>query len=402
VNKSAGANGPYNPVITGTGSAVPSKTLTNEDFTKIVNTSDEWITTRTGIKVRHVAGEGETTATLSAEAARKALAAADLDAEDVELIIVATVTPEMVFPSTACFVQDMIGAKNAWAFDLAAACSGFVYGLSIVQQFIHAGRYRNALVIGAETLTRITDYDDRASCVLFGDGAGAVVVEASQEGPLGIIYSTSASDGSAWSSLTCEAYGSRYPVGKPLDDPKKTLMYINGREVYQLAIRRIVEIVNDCLDHCDSGTIDARQISHPNLTPGHAGTGIAGGDNGISLVMRSHSRHNGNRAFPFFPQGLYRRLIHTDNLWCVNNSDRVVGGIAQCQLLFDTILHADQDKLIIGVKHFICFQRALNNFIGCVVATHSVNCDTHCQPAASLPSFNVIFGFTNPQLSQAA
>ena len=258
MNKSIGNNGPYNPVITGTGSAVPVKTLTNADFTKIVDTSDKWITTRTGIKVRHVVGEGETTATLSAEAARKALADADLDADDVELIIVATITPEMVFPSTACFVQDMIGAKNAWAFDLAAACSGFVYGLSIVQQFISTGRYRNAVVIGAETLTRITDYDDRASCVLFGDGAGAVIVEASQKGPPGIIYSTSASDGSAWASLKCEAYGSRYPVSKPLDDPKKALMYINGREVYQLAIRRIVEIVNDCLEHCDLKAEDVK------------------------------------------------------------------------------------------------------------------------------------------------
>ncbi len=258
MNKSAGANGPYNPVITGTGSAVPVKKLTNADFMKIIDTSDEWITSRTGIKVRHIAGEGETTATLSAEAAKKALKEADLDAEEVELIIVATITPEMVFPSTACFVQDMIGAKSAWAFDLAAACSGFVYALSIVQQFINAGRYRNALVIGAETLTRITDYDDRASCVLFGDGAGAVVIEASQKGPLGIMYSTSASDGSAWSSLKCEAYGSRYPVSKPLDDPKKALMYINGREVYQLAIRRIVEIVNDCLDHCNLKTEDIK------------------------------------------------------------------------------------------------------------------------------------------------
>ncbi len=251
MNKSAGANGPYNPVITGTGSAVPVKKLTNADFMKIIDTSDEWITSRTGIKVRHIAGEGETTATLSAEAAKKALKEADLDAEEVELIIVATITPEMVFPSTACFVQDMIGAKSAWAFDLAAACSGFVYALSIVQQFINAGRYRNALVIGAETLTRITDYDDRASCVLFGDGAGAVVVEGSKKGPRGIMYSTSASDGSAWLSLKCQAYGSRYPAGKPLDDPKKIYMDIRGREIYQLAVRRIVELVSDCLDHCN-------------------------------------------------------------------------------------------------------------------------------------------------------
>jgi 3-oxoacyl-[acyl-carrier-protein] synthase-3 len=259
VNKSSiRSNGTYNPVITGTGSFLPAKTLTNEDFTRMMDTSDKWITTRTGIKVRHVASDDETTATLSAEAAKRALTDADLDPEEVELIIVATITPEMVFPSTACFVQDMIGAKNAWAFDLAAACSGFVYGLSIVQQFINTGRYRNALVIGAETLTRITDYDDRASCVLFGDGAGAVVVERSQSGPLGIMYSTSASDGSSWSSLKCQAYGSRYPVGKPLDDPKKALMYINGREVYQLAIRRIVEIVNDCLDHCNLKTEDIK------------------------------------------------------------------------------------------------------------------------------------------------
>ena len=248
----------YRAVIAGHGSFVPAKLLTNEDLAKMVDTTDEWITTRTGIKVRHITTDKETTAFLATEAAKRALAEAQLDGDKVELIIVATITPEMVFPSTACFVQDMIGAKNAWAFDLAAACSGFVYGLSIVQQFINTGRYKNALVIGAETLTRITDYDDRASCVLFGDGAGAVVIEASKNGPLGIMYSTSASDGSAWSSLKCEAYGSRYPASKPLDDPKKALMYINGREVYQLAIRRIVEIVNDCLEHCKLKTEDVK------------------------------------------------------------------------------------------------------------------------------------------------
>ncbi len=251
MNKDACSNGPYNPVITGTGSAVPVKKLTNDDFTKIIDTSDEWITSRTGIKVRHVAGEGETTATLSAEAAKKALKEAGLDADQVDLIIVATITPEMVFPSTACFVQETIGAKNAWAFDLAAACSGFVYALSIAQQFIQSGRYRNAIVIGAETLTRITDYDNRASCILFGDGAGAVVVEGSKDGPLGIMYSTLASDGGGWASLKCQAYGSLHPASKPLDDPKMIYMDIRGREVYQLAVRRIVELVNDCLSCCN-------------------------------------------------------------------------------------------------------------------------------------------------------
>jgi 3-oxoacyl-[acyl-carrier-protein] synthase-3 len=247
--------GSFNAVIAGTGSFVPEKTLTNEDFTKIVDTSDEWITSRTGIKVRHIAADDETTATLSAEAAKRALKDAGLKPTDIELIIIATITPEMVFPSTACFVQDMIGAKNAWAFDLSAACSGFVYGISIARQFIISGRYKNAMVIGAETLSKITDYEDRNSCVLFGDGAGAVVVKSSNDGALGIMYSCSASDGGGWESLNCQAYGSRYPAGKALDDPKKVYMNIKGREIYQLAVRRIVELVNDCMEKCNL-TID--------------------------------------------------------------------------------------------------------------------------------------------------
>jgi len=248
--------GPYNAVIAGTGSFVPAKTLTNEDFTKIVETSDEWITTRTGIKVRHIAADNETTAILASNAARIALEDAGLEPEEIELIIVATITPEMVFPSTACFVQDMIGASSAWAFDLSAACSGFVYALSTARQFITSGRYKNALVIGAETLSKITDYEDRNSCVLFGDGAGAVVVRRRSKGPLGIIYSSSSSDGGGWTSLNCQAYGSRYPASKPLDDPRKIYMTINGREVYQLAVRRIVELVTDCLERCNLTTQD--------------------------------------------------------------------------------------------------------------------------------------------------
>ena len=245
------SGGKYKAVIRGTGSYVPAKTLTNDDLAKIVDTSDEWIMTRTGIKVRHIASDEETTAMFAAEASKKALADARLEAKDIELIIVATITPEMVFPSTACFVQDMIGAINAWAFDLQAACSGFVYGLSIVEQFLSSGRYKNALVIGAETLSKITNYEDRGSCILFGDGAGAVIVERTMESPAGIMYSTSSSDGSGWKSLKCEAYGSRYPAGKPLDDPKKAYMDINGKEVYHLAVRRIVELVHECLEQCN-------------------------------------------------------------------------------------------------------------------------------------------------------
>ncbi|MHC4456019.1 MAG: beta-ketoacyl-ACP synthase III [Planctomycetota bacterium] len=253
---------PYRAVITGCGSFAPAKTLTNEELAKMVDTSDEWITTRTGIKVRHITTDNETTAFLATEAAKRALADANLDAGNLEIIIVATITPEMVFPSTASFVQRELGAKKAWVFDLCAACSGFIYSLGIVQQFLESGRFKNALVIGAETLTKITDWSDRTSCVLFGDGAGAVVLERHNDGR-GIIYSTMSSDGDRWEALNCQAYGSRYPADKKLDDPKKIYMEIKGREVYQQAVRRIVETVTKCLNHCGFSIDDIRMvISH--------------------------------------------------------------------------------------------------------------------------------------------
>jgi 3-oxoacyl-[acyl-carrier-protein] synthase-3 len=256
-SKKANMDCAFRAVIAGTGSAIPQKQLTNEDLTKMVETSDEWITTRTGIKVRHIAAEDQTTASLSTEAAKKALQQAGILAEDLELIIVATVTPEMVFPATACFVQDQLGAKKAWAFDLSAACSGFVYALSIAQQFVINGKYDNILVIGAETLSKITDYKDRTSCILFGDGAGAAVVKRGDiNGSRGIFYSTSGSDGSGWRSLNCPAYGSRYPADKPLENPNDIYMQINGREVYQLAVRKIVETIEDCMANCNLSTDD--------------------------------------------------------------------------------------------------------------------------------------------------
>jgi 3-oxoacyl-[acyl-carrier-protein] synthase-3 len=169
----------------------------------------------------------------------------------------------MVFPSTASFVQKQLRAKKAWVFDLAAACSGFIYGISIVQQFIGSGRYKNALLIGAETLTKITDWTDRKSCILFGDGAGAMVIERGDNKDSGILYSTLHSDGDFWEALNCQAFGSRNPANKPLDDPNKIFMQINGRQVYQQAIRRIVETVTDCLDHCNLTMDDiAMMISH--------------------------------------------------------------------------------------------------------------------------------------------
>jgi 3-oxoacyl-[acyl-carrier-protein] synthase-3 len=226
----------------------------------MVDTSDEWISTRTGIQRRHISSEKESTADLATEAAKKALAMAAINHAKLDLIIVATITPEMVFPSTACFVQARLGSFSAWAFDLMAACSGFIYGISIAQQFIESGRIRNALIIGAETLTKITNYKDRTSCILFGDGAGAVVLEGKPREKndvvqSGVIYSTMYADGSNWQALNCQAYGSRNPVSRPLDDPKKVYMEIKGREVYQQAVRRIVETVSECLEKCNL-TID--------------------------------------------------------------------------------------------------------------------------------------------------
>ena len=253
----------FRAVIAGHGSFAPAKLLTNDELAEMVDTSDEWITTRTGVKVRHITEDNESTAFLATEAAKKALAEAKLDGRDLELIIVATITPEMVFPSTASFVQRALKAKKAWVFDLSAACSGFVYSLSIVQQFIESGRLNNALVIGAETLTKITDWTDRASCILFGDGAGAVVLQKKEDGRRGILYSTMHSDGNRWEALNCQAYGSRHPVSRKLDDPKKIYMQIKGREVYQQAIRRIVETVKDCLDVCELSIDDlAMVVSH--------------------------------------------------------------------------------------------------------------------------------------------
>ncbi len=254
---------PYRAVIAGHGSFVPEKTLTNDDLARMMDTTDEWIITRTGIKTRHITTDDETTALLATQAAKRALESANLKAKDLELIIVATITPEMVFPSTASFVQRALGAKKAFVFDLAAACSGFIYSLSIVQQFMENGRLTNALVIGAETLTKITNWSDRTSCILFGDGAGAVVLKRVNDGQRGIIYSTCYSDGDRWEALNCQAYGSRHPAVRKLDDPNKIFMEIKGREVYQQAIRRIVETVTECLEKCNFTLDDIKMvISH--------------------------------------------------------------------------------------------------------------------------------------------
>ncbi|WP_157764050.1 beta-ketoacyl-ACP synthase III [Paenibacillus borealis] len=222
--------------IIGTGKYVPERILTNSDLEKIVETNDEWIVSRTGIRERHIAAPEQATSDLAYEAALKALESAGMKAEDLDLIIVATVTPDSTFPSTACILQDRLGAKGAAAFDLSAACSGFVYSLATATGFIQNGMYNNALVIGADTLSRITDYTDRNTCVLFGDGAGAVIVGEVPEGR-GFQSFDLGAEGSGGSLLKMEAGGSRLPASLQTVEDKKHFIYMNGREVFKFAVR---------------------------------------------------------------------------------------------------------------------------------------------------------------------
>ncbi|MDP4097582.1 ketoacyl-ACP synthase III [Paenibacillus sp. P96] len=222
--------------IIGIGKYVPEKILTNSDLEKMVETSDEWIVSRTGIRERHIAAPEQATSDLAYEAAVKALASAGMTAEELDLIIIATITPDMTFPSTACILQDKLGAKGAAAFDLSAACSGFVYGLATATSFIQAGMYRNALVIGADCLSRITDYTDRNTCVLFGDGAGAVVVGEVPEGR-GFQSFDLGAEGAGGSLLKMEAGGSRLPASPQTLENKLHYIYMNGREVFKFAVR---------------------------------------------------------------------------------------------------------------------------------------------------------------------
>jgi 3-oxoacyl-[acyl-carrier-protein] synthase-3 len=211
--------------------------LTNADLERLVDTSDEWIVTRTGISERHVAADDEATSDLALHAAQAALQAAGLDPADLDMILVATVTPDMVFPSTACILQDRLGARRAGALDVAAACSGFIYALGLADGLVRTGTARTVLVIGAETLTKVVNWQDRNTCVLFGDGAGAVVVRA-DEGDAGILSTHLYADGSRGSVLMLPGGGSRHPVSQAVVDAGLAKMQMNsGNEVFKLAVR---------------------------------------------------------------------------------------------------------------------------------------------------------------------
>jgi 3-oxoacyl-[acyl-carrier-protein] synthase-3 len=235
--------------IVGWGKYLPTKVLTNEELAKSVDTSDGWIRERTGIAQRYIATK-ETTASMALYAAQEAIEVADISPTEIDLVVVATATPEHLFPATACLVQDQLGAENAGAFDLEAGCSGFVYGLAVASGMIRSGVYDTVLVVGAETLSRVVDWKDRATCVLFGDGAGAVVLRASNQRG-GILATVLGSDGSGGELLGVPAGGSKYPTSLDTVTSNMHTIKMNGREVYRFATKVMAEAAKQVIDRAN-------------------------------------------------------------------------------------------------------------------------------------------------------
>ncbi len=236
---------PRNPVrakISSVGSYVPPRLLTNADLEKMVATNDQWITERTGIRERHLVDKGVATSDLAVEAAKICLARRGIEASEVEAILVATVTPDMAFPATACLVQDKLGAPHAWGFDLSAACSGFPYALQMGAKLVESGAHKKVLVIGSDVMSSIIDYTDRATCIIFGDGAGAVLLEPCEEGEIGLIDFHHEIDGSGAVSLNMPAGGSRLPASHATVDAKQHYVHQDGQAVYKFAVRKMSEI----------------------------------------------------------------------------------------------------------------------------------------------------------------
>lgn len=244
------------------GYAIPEKILTNHDLEAMVDTSDEWITTRTGIKQRHIAAKGMASSDLGKDAAVKAIKDAGLSPLDIDLIILATISPDMIFPSTACVVQEKIGAKNAAAFDISAACSGFPYALSIGCQFIENGAYKHVLIIAAETLTHFVDWQDRGTCVLFGDGAGAAVLSRSDD-ESGILSSYLKADGSYADMLKIPAGGSAMPTSQATLDERQHYLMMEGRDVFKIAVSMMVDAAHEALQRAGL-TIDDVDVLIPH------------------------------------------------------------------------------------------------------------------------------------------
>lgn len=245
--------------ITGVGSCVPERILSNGDLERMVETSDEWITTRTGIRERRIAADGQATSDLATEAARRALADAGVRPEDVDLIIVATVTPDMPFPSTACLVQHRLGATRAAAFDIEAACSGFVYALDIASHFVASHTYNTVLVIGAEKMSSVVDWTDRNTCVLFGDGAGAAVLQ-NRPSAHGLLTTCLGSDGGKASLLELPAGGSACPATAETVAARRHFLRMDGKETFKNAVTAMVTAANQALERCGLAIGDIRCV----------------------------------------------------------------------------------------------------------------------------------------------
>ncbi|HDP16298.1 MAG TPA: ketoacyl-ACP synthase III [Candidatus Omnitrophica bacterium] len=240
--------------ILGLGCYLPPKRLMNSDLEKMVDTSDQWIMTRTGIKERRIAEKDVASSDLGIEAAKIAIEDAGLKPDDIDLIIAATITPDMLFPATACIIQDKIGAKNAAAFDISAACSGFVFGVIMAQQFVNTGLYNNILVVATEKLSSITDWEDRSTCILFGDGAGACVIGKSNDRV--IVSSSMGADGSGGNLLKLPAGGSRIPATEETVRQRLHFLKMEGNEVFKIAVRIMVESANNALTKAGLGCGD--------------------------------------------------------------------------------------------------------------------------------------------------
>lgn len=247
--------------IVATGMAVPERIVTNHDLEKLVDTSDQWIRERTGMVERRIAGESEAASDFALAASEQVLYNSGLSAKELDAIIVATISADYAFPATACLVQNRLGAKRAMAFDLSAACTGFIYGLSIAQAYIESGRYRNILLIGVDLLTKVVDWTDRNTCVLFGDGAGAVLIQPSDT--KGVLDTILGSDGGAAELLGQHCGGSRYPISCEAIEKKEHYLFMNGKEIFKQAVRVMSQTCFDLLKRCNK-TIDEVKLIIPH------------------------------------------------------------------------------------------------------------------------------------------
>src|SRR4030043_229200 len=323
--------------ITGWGMAVPARVLTNADLEKMVDTDDDWVQSRTGIRQRHIANDEESTASLAKDAALNALRVANLNPTDIELIIVSTSSPEYVFPATACLVQDWIGATHAGAFDLSAACAGFIYALNIETQAIRSGSIKNALVIGAETLSRFVNWEDRNTCVLFGDGAGAFVLQYGDE-PGGVLSAVMRSDGSGSDLLSLPAGGSHLPASLETIRRKQHTIHMNGREVFRFATRVIVQATKEVVSSAQLRIEDVQLV-----IPHQANLRI------IEAAMRSLE----------IPQEQY--FINIERY---GNTSTASIPIATCEAIQQGRLHAGDNTVFVGFGAGLTWGAALVRWTG--------------------------------------